>query len=106
MVNLTLFVYVIGLGSLFPVDLERSETVSHLKDAILLEKPNALKGVDARRLVLYKVALPYVKDLEESASQALKEELENPMSELSEIFPEKPRAEVISILVEVPVISE
>jgi hypothetical protein len=106
MVNLTLFVYVIGLGSLFPVDLERSETVSHLKDAILLEKPNALKGVDARRLVLYKVALPYADDLKESVSQALKEELKNPLMKLSKIFLTNPPEEEISILVEVPVISE
>jgi hypothetical protein len=65
-----------------------------------------LKGVDAHRLVLYKVALPYADDLEESVSQALKEELENPLSELSEIFLTNPPEEEISILVEIPDISE
>jgi hypothetical protein len=106
MAELTLFVYMIGLSHSFHVDIQRSKTVSHLKEAILLRRPNALKGIDSAELVLYKVALPYVKDLKESVSQALKEELENPLSELSEIFPEKPQAKVVSILVEVPDISE
>jgi hypothetical protein len=104
--KLTLFVYVIGLGSLFHVDIGRSKTVNDLKDAISLKKPNGLKHIDARRLVLYKVKLPYSENLERLVSQTLKEELENPLSKLSKIFPKKPSAQVISILVEVPVISE
>ena len=102
--ELTLFVYVIGLNHPFPVDIERSKTVGHLKDAILSKRPNALKDIDAAELVLYKVELPYANDLEESVSQALKEELEDPLSELSDIFPVPPK-KVISILVKVPRIS-
>jgi len=107
MAELSLYVYVIGLGSPFPVDIERSKTVGHLKEAILQKRPNALKGIDAAELVLYKAALVYdAKDFEGLLPQALKVELEDPLSELSEIFPEKPRAKVISILVGVPGISE
>jgi len=106
MAELCLYVYVIGLGKPFRVDIQRSKDVYDLMEAILSKKPNALKDIDADELVLYKVALPYAKDFEGLASQALKVELDSPLSELSEIFPKKPTAKVVSILVEVPVISE
>jgi hypothetical protein len=102
--ELTLFVYLVGLGNPFAVDIERSKTVGHLKQAILLQKPNGLKGIDAARLVLYKVELPDSEDL--LVSQASGEKLESQTMALSEIFPMEPPEEVISILVEVPVISE
>ena len=105
--ELTLFVYVIGLGYCsFCVDIERSKTVGHLKDAILREISNGLKGIDADQLVLYKFALPYTNDLERLVSQASKEELEVPSRKLSKIFPMDPPKKEISILAEVPVISE
>jgi len=104
--ELTLFVYVIGLNHSFSVDVERSRTVDYLKKAILREKPNDLKDIDADRLVLYKVELPDGKDLERLASQASKEELEVPSSKLSKIFPVDPPEEVVSVLVKVPVYSE
>jgi Crinkler effector protein N-terminal domain len=109
MANLTLFVYVIGLERPFPVDIKRSQTVGHLKKAILKENPHDLKDIDARHLDLYKVDIPYDNDFKESVSQAFrekKEELDDPFDTLSEIFPQKPRAKVVSILVEIPVISE
>jgi len=106
MANLTLFVYVIGLEHPFSVDIKRSKTVDHLKKAILRKRPNDLKDIDARRLVLYKVDILYANDFEGSVAQAKREELDDPFSTLSEIFTEKPRARAVSILVEVPVISE
>jgi hypothetical protein len=106
MAELTLFVYMIGLGHSFPVDIQRSKTVGHLRKAILLENPNDLKGVDARRLVLYKVEIPDGGDLEQVVLQAARQELGVPSSKLSEIFPEQPREKEISILVEVPDTSE
>jgi len=102
--ELTLFVHVIGLSNSFAVDIERSKTVGHLKQAILRENPNGLKGIDADRLVLYKVELPDGEDL--LVSQASGEKLGLPTTKLSQIFLMKPPAEVVSILVEVPVISE
>jgi Crinkler effector protein N-terminal domain len=54
MVNLTLFCALVGKkGSPFPVTIEDSETVSDLKDAIKLEKENALKEIDANKLKMY-----------------------------------------------------
>jgi hypothetical protein len=96
--HLKLFVYIIGLGSLFPVNIERSETVGDLKIVILKEKPNGLKDVDADRLILFKVELRDAKNLEQLAHDATKEELDVP-STLSEVFPQNPPAKTVSILV-------
>ncbi|KAI9507611.1 hypothetical protein F5148DRAFT_1203340, partial [Russula earlei] len=68
-----LFVYPIGLGIPFPVEIEGSETVGQLKDAIWQKNPNDFKDIDARRLVLYQVDLPDDEDLEEAAKQAARE---------------------------------
>jgi hypothetical protein len=101
--HLNLFVYVIGPGSSsFPVTMERSETVGHLKKAILKEKPNDLKDVDADRLILYKVELPDDENLEQSAHDATKEELRVPSRVLSKIFPSNLPEETVSILVGLP----
>jgi hypothetical protein len=106
MVKLNLYVYVLGLGNPFRVDIQRSKDVYDLKKDILRERPNALKDIDAAELVLYKTEVPLGEDLEQLVPQAARQKLGVPSSELSEIFPKKPRAKVVSILVEVPVISE
>ena len=101
--HIKLFVYIIGLGTpSFSVTIERSETVDDLKEAILKENPNDLKGVDAYRLILYKVRLPDDENLEQSAHHALKEELCVPSRLLSKIFSEELPEEMISILVDLP----
>jgi|SRR6267142_697928 len=105
MAELCLYVYVIGLSDSFPVDIERSKTVGHLKKEILRERPNGLKDIDAARLVLYKVEIPDGGDLEQVVLQAAKEKLVS-SRKLSKIFDIIPPEEVVSILVEVPVISE
>jgi len=83
-----------------------SETVGELKDAILKEKPDQLRDVDAYELVLYKVSLPDDKTLEQSAAQALDEELVVASKKLSELFPIKPPAGTVSIVVKIPRTSE
>ena len=106
MAELSLNVFVIGLGNSFPVDIERTKTVGHLKQAILQVNPNDLKDIDARQLVIYKVEIPDGEDLEQLASQARRQKLEVQSRKLSKIFPTTPPEEVVSILVEAPVISE
>jgi hypothetical protein len=106
MANLTLFVFVIGLERPFSVDIEQSKTVDHLKKAILKENPHDLKDIDARHLDLYKVDIPDDNDLEQMAPRAAREKLEVPSRKLSKIFTTAPAEEVVSILVEIPVISE
>lgn len=100
--HLDLFVYIIGLGSSFPVTIERSETVGHLKQAILKEKPNDLKDVEADQLILYKVELPDDENLGQSAHHAPKEELRMAPRVLSKIFPSSLPEETVSILVGLP----
>ena len=104
--ELSLSVFVIGLSNSFPVDIGRSKTVGHLSEAILLKRPNALKGIDAAELVLYKVEIPDGEDLEQLAPQARRQKLEVQSRKLLNIFRTTPPEEVVSILVEVPVISE
>ncbi|KAG3035726.1 hypothetical protein PC121_g579 [Phytophthora cactorum] len=41
------------MGEAFPVDIDTSLSVGHLKDSIKAKKPNDLKDVDANRLQLY-----------------------------------------------------
>jgi hypothetical protein len=106
MAELCLYVYVIGLSNSFPVDIKRSQTVGHLKDAILKKNPHDLKDIDARHLDLYKVDILNDDDLEQMAPQATREKLGVPYRKLSEIFTTDPAEEVVSILVEIPVISE
>ncbi|KAK2459548.1 hypothetical protein APHAL10511_008427 [Amanita phalloides] len=100
--NLRLFVVVVELGPpSFPVCIESSKTVDELKKAILNENANILKGVDAHQLTLYKVELPDGKNLKELVPQAQKEELGVASCELSELFPVKPPAKTVSIIVEI-----
>jgi hypothetical protein len=106
MTELCLYVYVIGLSNSFRVDTQRSKDVYDLKKDILRERPNALKDIDAARLVLYKTEIPLGEDLEQLVPQAPREKLGVPYRKLSEIFTTDPAEEVVSILVEVPVISE
>ena len=96
----------IGLEHPFSVDIKRSKTVDHLKKAILRKNPNDLKSIDAARLVLYKVQIPDGEDLERLAPQAARQKLGVPSRKLSKVFTTNPTEEVVSILVEVPVISE
>jgi len=104
---LRLFVYILGPdGCSFCVTVKSSETVGELKDAILKEKPDQLRDVDAYELVLYKVSLPDDKTLEQSAAQALDEELVVASKKLSELFPIKPPAGTVSIVVKIPRTSE
>ncbi|KAI9512458.1 hypothetical protein F5148DRAFT_1373161 [Russula earlei] len=105
--ELEFFVYIKGIGSTFPVNIEESETVGDLKKAIWREKPNGLKDIDASRLVLYEVDLPDDEDLEEAAKQATKHRLPLKATRLlSTLFPTGPPELKISIVVEDPKIRE
>jgi len=102
--DLRLFVYVIGLsGSSFHVIIKGSETVGELKKAILKEVSNDLRGVDADRLVLYKVELPDADGdtLQQTAPQASHEELKVPSEQLSQLFPMAPPKKTVSIVAKI-----
>jgi len=55
--TITLFCWVLDVSSsAFPVDIEHSMTVGHLKDAILGKKSATFANVDADQLKLWKVS--------------------------------------------------
>ena len=107
--RITLYAYIVGLsGRSLSVTVPKSETVDNLAKAILKERPNDLKDVDAARLQLYKVSLPDGdgKTLEQSARQALDQKLDEGSEELSQLFPINPPEETVSIVVVIPNIGE
>jgi hypothetical protein len=107
--DLKLFVYIIGLctcSESFLVKITSSQTVAELKDAIYEQASNGLRGIDADHLILYKVELPDGDTLQQSAPQALDEELKAGSKELSKLFPMAPPKMTVSIVVEIPRPSE
>ena len=53
---ITLFCWILGISDHpFPVDIEDTRTVGHLKKAILKEKPSAFANIDPDQLTLWKV---------------------------------------------------
>jgi hypothetical protein len=55
--EISLICWIPGLedANAFPVDIMRSQTVGHLKDAIKKKKGNALGHIDADQLAIWKV---------------------------------------------------
>jgi hypothetical protein len=54
--SLTLFCWILGVSDHpFPVDIEDTRTVGHLKEAIVKKKPTAFANVDPDQLTLWKV---------------------------------------------------
>ena len=64
MADLTLFCFVDGDSSAFPVDISLMKTVGHLKDAIK-KKTSDLSNVDANKLTLWKSEIPLVDAMED-----------------------------------------
>ncbi len=105
--RITLYAYIIGLNSRsFSVTLAKSETVDNLAKAILKEKPNDLKNVDADRLDLYKVSFPDDATLKQLARQPLDQKLDVGSEELSQLFPINPPARTVSIIVDIQGVGE
>ncbi|KAG9312767.1 hypothetical protein JVU11DRAFT_7204 [Chiua virens] len=95
------------IGHVFPVKIPSTETVASLKKAIKSEKPVDFGAVDAEKLDLCKISLPYDNHL----SQALKElasdrtTLLTPMAVLSGIFGEAPPPKHVHVIIEPPHVS-
>ena len=58
--EISLACWIVGLddANAFPVDILRSQTVGHLKEAIKRKKENALNHIDADQLEVWKVSGP------------------------------------------------
>ncbi|KAI0299587.1 hypothetical protein BC826DRAFT_995400 [Russula brevipes] len=102
--TVTLFCWVLGKGSSFPVDIEDSKTVGHLKEEILRKNSNGLPGIDAIDLKLWKVSIPVSKKLKDEVTEREypdKDILETDL--VSDIFlPPGPAQRTLHIVVQTP----
>jgi hypothetical protein len=104
----TIFCLFEDRGGPFPVDIDETRTVGHLKKAIKQEKPVDLADVDADHLNLYHVNLKYVNSDEQARITRVKEALKGleplgPLRKLSNIedgFPED--EDSVHIIVQLP----
>ncbi|KAG0019239.1 hypothetical protein BGZ82_000211 [Podila clonocystis] len=91
---LTLFCLVDGQtpSNAFPVEIESTKTVGHLKDLIKAKKANNFQDVDADVLTIWHVSIPADNQASAITIDALddKTELNNPRTRLSKLFPESP----------------
>ncbi|KAG0256789.1 hypothetical protein DFQ27_005494 [Actinomortierella ambigua] len=104
---LTLFCLVDGEANSFPVDIEPSKTVAHLKEFIKAKIPDTLNGVDAKDLNLWCVSIPASEDddkisiLIDNVISDRKKKL-SPLTRLSKVFPDELPEETIHILIQRP----
>ncbi|KAF8920915.1 hypothetical protein BGZ58_004251, partial [Dissophora ornata] len=94
---LTLFCLISGelVSNAFSVKVNPTATVDELKKAIIAEKPNAFRHIDANDLVLWRATIPLDEDAGEDSVITLngldeKTKLGNPRTSLSKLFPESP----------------
>ncbi|KAG0253847.1 hypothetical protein BGZ95_006191, partial [Linnemannia exigua] len=108
---LTLFCLVDGesLSSAFPVEIESSKTIGHLKKLIKTETPDKFIGVNVRDLALWRVSIP-ISNVDNNNLGALldkvpdkdKMNLTSPAMRLSEIFPEGLLDRTVHVIVHPP----
>ncbi|KAF9344229.1 hypothetical protein BGX34_005868 [Mortierella sp. NVP85] len=113
--DLTVFCITEGAETSFPVDIEPTKTVGHLKDAIKTKKATVFKDVDADQLTLWRVSIP-VGDLTAFLASSPntekllesfqnKTKLDDPRTPLSSVLPPVPAYNEY-IFVEAPGLSE
>lgn len=103
---LTLVCYVRGEShnNVFPVDIEEGNIVANLKDVI---KAKTFNDIPANSLVLWKVSLPYSRDIKCDVERDLvdKEPL-GPLDEISDLFPPPLKKRTLHIVVDRPAVGE
>ncbi|KAF9991786.1 hypothetical protein BGZ79_003981, partial [Entomortierella chlamydospora] len=103
-----LFCILDGDSTAFPVKVAADETVGELKKAIKGEKPNDLQDVDADKLVLFRVSVASSPKKQITLSKLIEEkectpkELEDPTSEISEVFSTAPAKKTVHVIVQRP----
>ena len=99
---LSLFCLVDGEQAPFAVDIESTETISKLKEAIKLENAPEFDDIAADRLTLWRVSVPAVPDKNVCVSLnsvAEKEELATASAKLFKVFDYELPEEAIHIIV-------
>ncbi|KAF9897529.1 hypothetical protein BX616_005448, partial [Lobosporangium transversale] len=107
--EVTLFCVIDGDSSVFPVDIPSSKTIDHLKDAIKKKKLE-FHDIDASKLTLWHVAISSISKkpitlsnlTDEQKAQKNPEKLEDPTSEVSEVFGAVPPKKTIHVIIERP----
>jgi len=98
----TIFCIAIDEDTAFPIEIESSESVGALKDAIKEEKGNRLSSVDADELKLYQVNIADDDDLVVNVkSTTLGSPLKATMK-LVKIFVDTPKDDTVHIIVQLP----
>ena len=105
MANLNIFCVIEGETTSFPVEIESTKTVGHLKDAIKAKKSNYFEKIDADDLTLWRVSIPILPKKDRKAISladvSSKEELDE-ATKLSNIFDAELPEETIHIIVQPP----
>ncbi|KAN0068526.1 hypothetical protein V8E54_013250 [Elaphomyces granulatus] len=97
-----LFCWVCGDPQPFPVEISSEKTVGELKKAIVAEKPNRFRGIDADVLNLWKKIIP-TSDRKRFQPSDLKEEDELDVTwRIDNYFEEAPQARRIHIIIKAP----
>jgi hypothetical protein len=100
--SITLFCLVQGAPTAFPVDIDSSLTVGHLKDAIEAEKAPEFDSWAADRLRLWKVEIPVGNDVIQG--QALEDNNQLPPTDyLDEHWTDTPLRKHIHVIIKLPV---
>ncbi|KAG1894527.1 uncharacterized protein F5891DRAFT_893524, partial [Suillus fuscotomentosus] len=89
---------------IFPVDIERTQTVGHLRKAIKEEKKHAFSGVDADSLQLWKVDLPVDDTIEHNLNNLTLDQTKSlsPVKKLQKVFSEIPEDESLHVVIRAP----
>jgi hypothetical protein len=103
----TIFCLFEDRGGPFPVDIDETRTVGHLKKAIKQEKPVDLADVDADHLNLYLGGIPtdkpgYMEQAYAKFKELSEVDLLSPLDELEIIFESPPARQTIHILIRYP----
>jgi uncharacterized protein YbdZ (MbtH family) len=99
--SITLFCLVQGAPTAFPVDIDSSLTVGHLKKAIKAEKANDFANIDADRLRLWKVEIPVGNDVIQG--HALEDNSQLPPTDyLDEHWTDTPLRKHIHVIIKLP----
>jgi hypothetical protein len=86
----------------FPVDVDKSKTIGHLKKLIKQELPNSFCDVDAKELALWKVSIPSKDGDALRDFYADEDEELDPTRKISKYFTTDPDDEHIHVIIERP----